>query len=163
MKTKTAIILTLAFYALMGLILPGCGRYIDPKLQPYVDRFQQVARSQGKIVSTLNVEVRFGTTTASEQGECRIVLFQTPTVIISDLIPWDDFDDLAKELLMYHELGHCILFRQHTHEFRSDGTQDSIMNGVVLVYPQAYKQFHNYYLLELFSTVPLPPPILSPH
>lgn len=51
-------------------------------------------------------------------------------------------------VLMFHELGHCDLDRDHTEEKRENGTPKSIMNKYIFSYDPVDEQ---YYFDELFG------------
>jgi hypothetical protein len=67
---------------------------------------------------------------------------------------WNSASDTKKELLIYHELGHCILKRKgHTSGLISvEGrvTVKSVMN-LGLVSDTAYIKHKDYYINELFN------------
>ena len=44
---------------------------------------------------------------------------------------WKNATDLSKTALIYHELGHCLLYRAHTEQVKSDGCPSSLMFNVI--------------------------------
>lgn len=60
---------------------------------------------------------------------------------------WDRASDLQKEVLVYHELGHCALGRDHTEDLIGSRPK-SIMYPKVLK-EKYYKEFQEDYLEEL--------------
>jgi hypothetical protein len=110
---------------ILMLLLSGCGKptnvpnSIDPSFQPLYNQFISQANAAG-----LNLNANQGLTiqfTALEQatsigeivGECSSVGWGGGTINI-DPGYWNSTDALGQELLMYHELGHCILDEIHT-------------------------------------------------
>jgi hypothetical protein len=63
---------------------------------------------------------------------------------------WDVVSETQKELLMHHELGHCILYRPHRSTFLSSGKEASIMYPIIMS-SSTYLNNSSYYLSELFT------------
>jgi len=63
---------------------------------------------------------------------------------------WDVVSETQKELLMHHELGHCILYRPHRSTFLSSGKEASIMYPIIMS-SSTYLNNASYYLNELFT------------
>lgn len=107
---------------LIALSLTGCGKsiqagHIAPEAQPYVDQFLAEAKARG-VELTLNVEVVIDDVTLyGEEYNHRTLGFclSSGKVVLSKLYwdSWIDENDLSKRLLVFHELGHCLLFRAH--------------------------------------------------
>jgi len=57
---------------------------------------------------------------------------------------------LMKEELLYHELGHCYLGRVHTGATLADGSPSSVMNPDVFS-PLIYNEYRAQYINELFQ------------
>lgn len=65
---------------------------------------------------------------------------------------WNRSNDLEREELVFHELGHCLLGRPHREgdiTFQSTKMPRSIMKCCDLV-GKDYPEYHEYYLMELF-------------
>lgn len=56
-----------------------------------------------------------------------------------------------KELLVFHELGHCYFLRDHDDTILSDGYPKSIMKSTMDQFLYVYSWFYDYYLTELSS------------
>lgn len=99
----------------MGLM--GCGKgYQDPAVQSIVDSFVQDAAAHGKQVQ-VNSTIVFGdTTTAGGELNAKGVCDYGPNggTITLDSAYWNQSSALMKKMILYHELGHCILNR-HNH------------------------------------------------
>ena len=54
---------------------------------------------------------------------------ENPKQIIIDATFWENTSDLAKEFVIFHELGHCYLARDHREGTHEDGTCLSIMRS----------------------------------
>ena len=69
---------------------------------------------------------------------------------------WNEAEDLIKEELIFHELGHCILNRGHDNTMvEAVGypykIPNSIMNRYVFGHSRFYRQFHDHYIEELLN------------
>lgn len=124
------------------VILWSCGKRpfileIDPALQEYVTRFETVGGTK-----IYDLKAKFGTIIVPGQnivGLCSTVDVSIkdndgipPPMVTIDRNYWDSISDLEKEELMFHELGHCVLYRQHRNDVGSDGCPLSIMNWQTL-------------------------------
>lgn len=61
---------------------------------------------------------------------------------------WEKMNHYEQEILMWHELGHCILDLEHTNKQFPSGMPISLMYPVVLN-PYYYKTHRKYYIKEL--------------
>ncbi len=117
---------------LLVLFTTACGHKlqvsIDPQVQPYVDRFVQAS---GEVIQINDLIVEL-VPAIPEGGDdlayCTWGDNQTPRVQIVQWF-WDQTgpntggdSDTLRELVVFHELGHCVLFRPH----RNDTFQMSI-------------------------------------
>jgi hypothetical protein len=74
---------------------------------------------------------------------------------------WDGADDLDRESLIFHELGHCVLDRDHDEEFAP--SHIFILRPRSLMYPVSFYQYRLHrmeYIKELFLSAHVlePPP-----
>jgi len=117
------------------LSLVGCAetRYsIANGLETYVEIFLKEGSNRGKNIVITNLTIEFATNPPQPNvlgmctlysGEASIKVFQPA---------WDNLDLAAKEILMLHELGHCVLTRTHLDAYTSLGYPVSIMNTYLL-------------------------------
>ncbi|MBK9982865.1 MAG: hypothetical protein IPP15_10675 [Saprospiraceae bacterium] len=105
--------------------------FVDNSLQDYFDRFvvegakrnvtvdYEAARVSGYIkeINTPNVI-----------GQCAHDP-KKPNTVIVDRTYWNNGTDLEKEFLVFHELGHCVLNREHLDEADARGNCISIMTS----------------------------------
>lgn len=126
---------------------------VAPNLRPYFDLFQKEARKRGY---DINPYEQAGETYAFVEGDtssearraCEIAQYNyvpcdipeltiaarawhtgrpaDPRFLVVSEEHWYSFDELQRELLMMHELGHLIAFLEHD-ESQTDGICDSIM------------------------------------
>lgn len=86
-----------------------------------------------------NLVVGYDDLKGDRLGECRYG--KTPTVVLDIAIK--DRSDIYLEIVMFHELGHCILGRDHNEEL-------SIMN-TYKVQDYIYVMNYSAYISELFG------------
>lgn len=86
-------------------------------------------------------------------GQCTYNSHQ-PNAILIDLSFWNQAPHLYREFVVFHELGHCQLFRGHDETVNPDGSCESLMRS------GAEECFDNYtaatrtrYLNELFGVM----------
>jgi hypothetical protein len=89
---------------------------VHPELQKYVTTFKEKMAMAGVSKSTKNLQAHFfqQLMIKSTAREC-FVEIQTIRILETE---WIRLDEAGKEELMYHELGHCILGRDHTEHSR---------------------------------------------
>ncbi len=112
---------------------------------PYFNKFQAEALKRN-IDIQLTVSLEFGDMGgAGEDGKC-----VAHTRIVIDKTFWKYAWPQRKEVLLLHELGHCLLGREHTPGLLDSGQPSSLMNGQ---YRPDLTFYENevYYLDELFG------------
>lgn len=119
---------------------------IDEEILPYYKRFEETfGREIGDIPANF---VKLAYPVA---GMCYYYADGRKEIHI-DLRIWDKYDDIGKEAIVFHELGHCLLMRQHNNNLtnlgRYEDVPESVMNSV-LPLPFLYKKFHDHYISEL--------------
>jgi hypothetical protein len=129
--------------ALLACVACGPAPYIEPSLLPYVQRFINDASQYGKKLSYEDLTVIYDSIDSDTVAYCS----GADRVVVSKKY-WDTFSDLSKELVMYHELGHCLLDRRHTTLQLPSRKPASIMNPVMFNYTESERP---YYKQELFE------------
>jgi hypothetical protein len=143
----------------------GCGHSpqvnIPADFQPQVTAFIQASQSVAEpndpplVITDLIIQYSNGVNvlTQSEDGECDLNPNQTPMIKI-DQESWSIMDDIGKETLMFHELGHCLLFRKHNPTNNVGGYPESIMMASPIQIETAFEPYYTAhraeYLQELF-------------
>ena len=127
---------------------------VEPELWSYFEKFENEASERGMLVDlsaagitgTIEKIHAHGTV-----GLCNHRLDQ-PNHVIIDKDFWASASENSKEMIIFHELGHCYLERGHNDDKKSDGTCASIMRsgrgGCIDFYTKSNK---NDYLNELYS------------
>ncbi len=129
------------------LISSGCGKSnvrVDAAFTAQYFAFVNEAQVQGIEINTDDITIEFGDT-GTAIGVCKTP--KSHPAIVIDKTYWEASTDSFKEQLIFHELGHCILKRNHTRD-EIDGRPKSIMNPNSL---RQYEEFRSYYVHELFN------------
>jgi len=123
----------------------------DKELCEYIDLFENYSKkySPSGPVKVKNLTVKFGKLTYPSIGMCSFIPFSRIKEITIDPVAWGIASSVKREVLMLHELGHCILNRDHIDNMR-ENVPASIM------YPNTtphyfYEEKKESYLRELFS------------
>lgn len=130
------------------LPLSACGPLPDAQVEgdllPYVNRFEEVwgHKVTFQVYQTV-IDPQYG-------GICYGMGTSAQVVIINSTY-WDSLTDAAKEQLMFHELGHCALNRQHREDINSDGSPVSIMYHQMFGWMPQYLQNRQLYINELLG------------
>jgi len=112
----------------------------------YINLFEAISPESNKQKIT-SLEVKFGVLELPEVGRCTYAAEKRPVIVI-DKEYWFNSTEDSKEVLMLHELGHCILFRNHV-EVKQGEIPSSLMNpSMITLY---YKRDKEKYRKELFS------------
>ncbi|UZR94457.1 hypothetical protein [Chondrinema litorale] len=104
---------------------------VDEKLWIYFNRFEEEALKR-----SIQVDLRFAGITGEiidleeehVAGKCRFNPLRQSHLEI-DLTYWNSSSDKNKEFVIFHELGHCYLFRDHREALNNDGTCISLMRS----------------------------------
>ncbi len=157
-------------FALIGAItgvmfLSACGRAsgemdsrdaspakleVEDVFVQHVARFEELSSDVGHAVKVDDLIMHFGPMDkANQRALCRTRGSQTPEVIV-DRNGWDQMDEMERESMVLHELGHCILRRKHMDGHLPDGVPTSLMNPYTMD-SQTYESHEGHYRAELFK------------
>jgi len=126
----------------------------DTELIPYFDLFAAEAAKRGITVDYVAERIEGSIRQIDDEsvlGQC-FRNEEKPKKVVVDTEYWADASESEKEFLIFHELGHCFLNRDHDDSFDGDGTCLSIMHST----PQACtfeltEENKEAYLDELFE------------
>jgi hypothetical protein len=148
----------LCLFLTMCLPCPNNGHVnVAPPFVQYVYKFVQKAHSVFRAVDIVNLEVDFGDTSkipVKEKGYIVIgyceLTKEGPKIAVNQSW-WKSADDTQRELLIFHELGHCLLGRDHRDgtDYGMGGDLVSIMNWAIPS-EEMYLRHYDYYIWELF-------------
>lgn len=115
---------------IIGIIVGSCSRphvkqlTIDPAFQPYFNSFQQASVQENAALDTDDLIIAFGELGAANPdgsgtaGQCIYQPGATPIIVINNnpagAFIWSKATEATREILLYHEMGHCLLLRVHT-------------------------------------------------
>lgn len=129
------------------------GGNISSELAPYFITFQEEANRYG-----LEVDFEASHVTGQLQeinsgnvaGSCTTNGHDLRDIVIDQSF-WNEASHLLKEMVVFHELGHCILGRGHTESQFANGICHSIMRSGLGTCQDAYTTNNrDYYIEELF-------------
>lgn len=123
--------------ALLLFFMPSCQQEsLEPitylnvaeELCPYFQQFEEEAAARGLKIDLKAAQIK-GQLSSIPGGLVGICANTAERQIVIDRNFWDRSSTLSKELIVFHELGHCFLDRGHSNEKRTDGTCASIMRS----------------------------------
>lgn len=118
----------------------------------FTKSFKEAAKRQHVVVDTQNLYTIFADTLPKDTIALCVVYQDVRVVFLSRVI-WSQVDDIYKEYAIWHEMGHCVLHREHTEKFVDNEHPGSMMypdDRLVKYYQLYYKIHKNYYEHELF-------------
>lgn len=138
-------------YALIFLmVFTSCAGHTTPNMTnvtTHIREFEKLCRCKNF------VPIYFSKLKGNHVGECRwfkgLKLFRN---IHLDEDYWEKSDEYEREALIFHELGHCVLDREHDDSiiFVDSGPRPkSLMNSFLF---SEYKKNRGYYIWEMFSS-----------
>ena len=125
------------------------------EFNPYVQTFVEEGNIRGVHLDkeAARMEVRFGNLAEGTSGSCRKKGRKSYIIIDSQI--WRRLDSLQRQALIFHEMGHCLLERQHTHEELPRGECASLMvekrDTSTCYYNYYATEWRTYYWDELFA------------
>lgn len=111
--------------------LNAVDHYVDDRLYEYFENFKAEAAKRDVEVDyvAMNVEGTIGDITERGiAGQCQTYTNGSKAIVIDESY-WNKVSALKREFLVFHELGHCILNRDHLDDSNTDGSCFSIMNS----------------------------------
>lgn len=137
---------------MLCILLVSCNKdeaVIPSEFATYLDRFVNEAKLRGKTISLDKLEVRF----KDLENNCGLAEIEPLRVNIDEAC-WNRMPDVAKELLMFHELGHALLRLNHDDGTLPNGDYKSIMvPDPTVLYNDFTLEKRVYYLDELFGVL----------
>ncbi|MDH3712092.1 MAG: hypothetical protein OER04_19555 [Cyclobacteriaceae bacterium] len=127
---------------------------VDPELRPYFQRFEDEAALRGIPVDLTQAGISGVIEEIDEEhiaGQCSFPR-NRPNEVTIDRSFWVRGNDFFREFIVFHELGHCYLFRSHLEDLLPSGACISIMrsgNGPCL--DNYHSGTRAFYIDELFD------------
>jgi len=123
---------------------------IDVRLSPYVDHFLDTAQEQERPVELPeNLSVGIAQMDPGHNGKCMTSAVERRVLISEKLFFSNDYDKIT--YVVFHELGHCVLNRDHHNEMDTEHHRpQSVMHAHTMSGKQFMDGFEEY-MAELFS------------
>lgn len=133
---------------------------VDEALWPHFEAFEKVALEQGFQIDLSRIALHGNISSINEGnvvGTCSYGGRTNKRDVIIDESFWNRASYLYREYVVFHELGHCILERDHLESCFSNRTVASIMrSGNGSCRDNYTATTRDYYVEELFSTLSKP-------
>lgn len=130
---------------LIVLVVNNCGKADD--FAGYRAAFEMESRKQHHIVNTSEIDIRF--VRSMEGTVIGMCFYMSPRFILINKSWWDRANETQREMVIYHELGHCALNREHSTRILASGAPASIMYPSIFD-SRYYAKYKAYYMYELF-------------
>jgi predicted metal-dependent hydrolase len=127
---------------------------VPKQLWDYFARFEEEARRRGYDINLNQENITAEIMEISQNGVAGSCTYSShaPNHIIIDQSFFNQTNDLYREMVIFHELGHCVLYRGHREETYPDGTCVSIMrSGLSGCFDNYRTTTRAAYMDELFS------------
>jgi hypothetical protein len=142
------------FISGLAILSVGCGKAQVLELgqfSPYVQSFVNESSGNGHSLEVNDLIIRFGAMRSKfERANCSITEGQTPVITVNETT-WNQINEYDRESMMFHELGHCVLLREHRADVDNSGIPVSMMNPYALN-SYVYEARRNNYVKELFGS-----------
>lgn len=126
------------------------------ELEKHVDRFYSRMGQAGFNNTPRNLRFVFDYNMTSKlAGLCTYPFNGQPGVISINMDYWSYYSAAEKEILVFHEMGHCVLLRDHDNVKLADSRPRSVMNSI-LIDSSYYQSYKSSYISELFMNAKIP-------
>lgn len=129
---------------------------VDERLWSYFEDFEEEADRRGLTYDLTRYNLIGTIENISDEGVAGTCSYgaRSPRHVTIDLPFWQRAGFFSREMVVFHELGHCILNRDHSEETTGNGFCASIMRSGTGNCQTLYNaQNRDYYLDELFETL----------
>jgi hypothetical protein len=127
---------------------------VDEALWEYFELFEQEAFSRGITIDIRSENISGKISEIHDDqvaGTCNYN-YRTPNKVTIDLGFWSRSGDRYREFVVFHELGHCVLFREHKEKANAYNICESIMrSGTGSCLDNYNRATRSGYLDELFD------------
>jgi len=127
---------------------------VENSLFSYYDAFEAEAAKRGLVINLDDYNLESHIAEIHEDGIAGTCQYNShaSNVVTIDLQFWNDASEASREMVVFHELGHCVLYQGHREAANNEGACLSLMNsgtaGCQVYYSEENRE---YYLDELFS------------
>jgi len=141
----------IALITIVSGLLTACGEgtHIDADLYSYALKFQQEAAKHGKPVSITSLDI-----VLADQGEDGVCIRGGGSNAVRiNKKKFSQWSEDVRTGVIFHELGHCLLDREHTEvERASFGGPTSLMHPFVIGVNNYLQENWDFYMGELFGS-----------
>lgn len=125
---------------------------VDSALQPLFDDFASEALTRGMSLDMSSYSGIFMELDENNvAAKCQTLSNGSKRVVVDQSF-WNSASALQREMVVFHELGHCVLNRAHLDDARTDGACVSMMQSGLGLCKMSYtNQTRSVYLDELFK------------
>ncbi len=126
--------------------------FVHEDLQVYFDAFEFEGEQRGMDIDLVQAEIQGYMRSIDDRGVVgQCIENSTSKSIVIDVERWQSLDQLEKEFIVFHELGHCYLDRGHIDNKDTNGSCLSMMHSSATVCDITYNSnTRKTYLDELF-------------
>lgn len=129
---------------------------VDDRLWEIFQEFETEAKTRGIAVDLADAGITGSISTIEEDGVvgyCSYGRRRSPNHIEIDDTFWRRASSVAREYIVFHELGHCYLYREHLEDCFANRTWVSLMrSGTLTTCRDNYNSAtRGYYIDELFG------------
>ena len=127
---------------------------VESSLLTYYRTFEAEAAARGLFIDLDDYDLESYISEISDEGVAGTCQYHSHSsnVITIDLSFWENANPALRELVVFHELGHCVLNQGHREGENNQGACISLMNsgtsGCNVYYNEENRE---YYLDELFN------------
>ena len=122
-------------------------------LDYYLEQFEREAAKRNLSIHLQNLNLITRISEIDDEGVAGLCHYSStrPNQIIIDKSFWSSASSMIREMVVFHELGHCVLGRGHRESHYSDGRCVSIMQSGLGSCYLLYNDVHrDAYINELF-------------
>ncbi len=131
LKSIKLLFLAIFISSIFSCAKDGLSSEVDTRLQPYFDSFVEEAALRDIAVDLTENRIIARVTDIvgnSVAGSCANSQSDNSYISIDEAY-WNAVDNLAREMVVFHELGHCILKRAHLESRDENGDCISLMES----------------------------------
>ena len=128
---KKFILLLLISTVLLSACSKEANYVVEEEISVYFEKFEAAAAERGHEIDlkAIHIEGYFSDIEANGVvGQCKTYSDGTHDIVIEKTY-WNRKNDLEKEYLIFHELGHCVLNREHLDNQDQQGNCISMMQS----------------------------------
>lgn len=125
---------------------------IDKAFDLTLDTLRIDLKTAGYTIDLNKISIQFGKISDHSEETAAICYKQSgKNIIIVEREFWEQYWPLTREYILAHEIGHCVLNREHNNKLHFDGSPVSIMYKDATIPAKYSSDYHREYFKELVS------------